>query len=201
MAAPDTSSSRLVLPAGTLPSGDTLYEITLTAAKGSGAGARSDSDSAVVRVLATAEDALEPPTGQITRWCPGSATGACSSKKHIPSEPLRLRFVLDDPTLTAATTFAWNSSDVALSSPGVVTSLSKQVSGWRPAATCVRTICPPIRIVQRPTHPLRAPRTPHHPQALVIQPFTTAGATVFADGSSITINCTATAGEVKAQPG
>ena len=57
-----------------------------------------------------------------SRFCPGG----CTSKRHRPSEPLRLVFALDDAALLARTTFAWTCSslDLAALTPGATTKQS-----------------------------------------------------------------------------
>eukprot|EP00887_Chlorella_sp_A99_P005110 scaffold25.g5110.t1 len=94
---------RLTVPGGTFTPG-LAYTVSVTATKGS----RSDADTATISVLSTG--GATPPTGTITRFCPG---GACP-KKHSPSEPLRLLYALDDPSLASDTTYAWTSPDVSL---------------------------------------------------------------------------------------
>ena len=190
--APDMTASQLVISPGLLPAGDSLYTISLTAAKGSGLSTRTDTDTTALRVLAGAAPTgkircglrlpaclpaclparrpavlLLPPLHSLdpitllvllplpmtprSRFCPGWS--GCTSKQHTPSEPLRLVFALDDPSLLPRTTFSWVSSDLSLAT----------------AATTTK-------------------------QALVIQPFTAAGSPVFVDGAVKTINVTATAG-------
>ncbi|KAL4419691.1 hypothetical protein ABPG75_006789 [Micractinium tetrahymenae] len=101
------TGSQLVIPRGSLPASNGTYRIGLTAAKYGATSNRSDTDEAVIRVLAVAA-----PTCKIERTCPGSA--GCTSKFHTPTEPLRLAALLDDPTLLSRTGFAWSSDDVPL---------------------------------------------------------------------------------------
>lgn len=112
---PDLTSPSLVIPAGLLAPTATSYRIDLTAAK----GARTDTDSAAVCVLAGAA-----PTGSVRRVCPGAA--GCTSKPHTPTEPLRLVFTLDDSaTLLSMASFNWTSEDLSL--PAMAVSTTKQV--------------------------------------------------------------------------
>ncbi|PSC71100.1 putative DNA-3-methyladenine glycosylase 2 [Micractinium conductrix] len=105
---PDMTATQLRVPAGLLPASATItYSISLTARKGS----RSDSDTVTVRVLEGAA-----PVGTLARFCPGAA--GCRSKAHLASEPLRLLFTVDDPSLLPGTTFQWESADVALPATG-----------------------------------------------------------------------------------
>ncbi|KAL4452032.1 hypothetical protein ABPG75_007694 [Micractinium tetrahymenae] len=106
--APDLTAAQLTIPTGLLPASDSvLYTVALTAAKGS----RSDGDTATLHVVSG-----PAPVGTLARFCPGAA--GCTSKQHRPSEPLRLLFSLQDPSLLPHTAFAWASSDVSLPAGG-----------------------------------------------------------------------------------
>eukprot|EP00887_Chlorella_sp_A99_P007763 scaffold20.g7763.t1 len=134
----------LTVPAGTFQPG-LQYTVTVTASK----GARSDSASRTVTVQAGAL-----PTGTITRAC-----GMACKRAAAPTQDLKLRFALDDPSLRPSiTSYAWSSPDVSLaglatSGPTLVVPAALLSDGTTPtfsinvargAASAVATIAVPV---------------------------------------------------------
>lgn len=177
---PDMTATQLRVPAGLLPASATItYSISLTARKGS----RSDSDTVTVRVLEGAA-----PVGTLARFCPGAA--GCRSKAHLASEPLRLLFTVDDPSLLPGTTFQWESADVALPATGRQVG-RREGEPAQPWAALEVVRC--RQMLQLGCMSSKRLSLLANRQSLVIQPYTADGTPSFA-GHTVMINVTATAG-------